>query len=255
MKIKKNLNFKTESTLIEQKNSLNINGGIAKCIKYESKFFFRLLNLKNKNLVEFGCGVFPSSIGLNKDKFPKKYLATDVSRKLIKIAKKNDNRPIYKIFDLEKNVIKNQFDVIVLKGVLHHTKKPENVLIKLKKNLKPNGFLIISEPNLSSLLANFLKWFLEFFFNKSMEDSPYGQYDYKKISFSIKKAKLKIHAKWYSSLILLIFSGDYGRIKIFPDNKFLYSFFIMLERFFYSIFSFLRITKYLYFKVNLIVKK
>ena len=138
---------------------------------------------------------------------------------------------------------------------MHHTEKPENVLIKLKKNLKPNGFLIISEPNLSSILANYLKWFLGFFFNKSMEDSPYGQYSYKKISYSIKKTKLKVYNKWYSSLFLLIFSGDFGRIKIFPDNNFLFSFFIALESFFYNIFNFLRVTKYLYFKVNLIIKK
>lgn len=255
MKTKKNFNSKTESSLIYQKKNFNINGGIAKCIKYENQFFFRLLNLRNKDLIEFGCGIFPSSIGLDNNKFPKKYLATDTSEKLIKVANKNDSRPIYKIFDLEKNIIKKKFDIIVLKGVLHHTEKPENVLIKLKKNLKPNGFLIISEPNLSSILANFLKWFLGFFFNKSMEDSPYGQYNYKKISYSIKKAKLKVYNRWYSSLFLLIFSGDFGRIKIFPDNNFLFSFFIALESFFYNIFNFLRVTKYLYFKVNLIIKK
>jgi 2-polyprenyl-3-methyl-5-hydroxy-6-metoxy-1,4-benzoquinol methylase len=255
MKTNKNLNSKTVNTLIYQKKRLRLDGGIAKCIEYENKFFFKSLNLKNKNLIEFGCGIFPSSIGLNKNEFPKKYVATDTSKKLIKIAKQNDNRPIYKTFNLEKNSLKEKFDVIVLKGVLHHTKKPENVLIKLKKNLKPNGFLIINEPNLSSLLGNFLKWFLEFFFKKSMEDSPYGQYDFKKISHSVKKAKLKINKKWYSTLLLLILSGDYGRFKIFPDNKFLYSFIILLEKIFYYFFNFFKITKYLYFKVNLIIKK
>ena len=88
-----------------------------------------------------------------------------------------------------------------------------------------------------------------------MEDSPYGQYDFKKISHSVKKAKLKINKKWYSTLLLLILSGDYGRFKIFPDNKFLYSFIILLEKIFYYFFNFFKITKYLYFKVNLIIKK
>ena len=50
-------------------------------------------------------------------------------------------------------------------------------------------------------------------------------------------------------------NGDYGRIKIFPDNKFLYSLIILLEKFFYYFFNFFKITKYLYFKINLIVKK
>jgi len=117
MKTNKNLNSKTVDTLIFQKKRLSLAGGIAKCIQYENKFFFKSLNLKNKNLIEFGCGIFPSSIGLNMNEFPKKYVATDTSKKLIKIAKQNDSRPIYKIFDLEKNFLKEKFDVIVLKGV------------------------------------------------------------------------------------------------------------------------------------------
>ena len=74
---------------------------------------------------------------------------------------------------------------------------------------------MISEPNLSSFIGNFLKKFLKFFFNISMEDSPYGQYDYKKISKSIKNAKFSIEKRWYSVLVLLIFSGDYGGSKFF----------------------------------------
>ena len=87
-----------------------------------------------------------------------------------------------------------------------------------------------------------------------MEDSPYGQYNFKKISQSIKKANLKIHQKWYTSLILMIFTGDYGRIKLLPDNRLLFSILIFLENFFYLIFKFLKIDKFLYFKLNLIIK-
>ena len=56
---------------------------------------------------------------------PKTYIATDTSKKIINNAKINDDRPIYKTYDLEKNFnIKKKFDFIVLKGVLHH-KNPE----------------------------------------------------------------------------------------------------------------------------------
>ena len=161
----KNLNFKTEQTLINQRKNFLVKGGIAKCIEYENKNFFKLVDLKGKDLIEFGCGIFPSSFGLKKKCMPREYVASDTSNKILKVAKMNDNRPIYKVIDLEKNItISKKYDLIILKGVLHHLKKPEKVLAKLKNILKPNGMIIISEPNLSSVIGNFLKWFLEFFF-------------------------------------------------------------------------------------------
>ena len=255
MKKNKNINIKTENTLMFQKKIFSNNGGIAKCIEYENRLFFGSVNLNGKDLIEFGCGVFPSCIGLNNELMPKSYIATDTSKKIINAAKTNDNRPIYKIIDLEKKIIdKKKYDIIVLKGVLHHTKKPEIILHKLKNILRPKGIIIISEPNLSSLIGNFLKWFLEFFFKKNLEDSPYGQYNFSKISKSIKKANLKIHRKWYTSLILLIFTGDYGRIKFLPDNRLLFSVLIIFESIFYKLFAFLKIDKFLNFKLNLIIK-
>ena len=251
----KNLNLRTEQTLINQRRNFSIKGGIAKCIEYENRNFFKFIDLKGKDLIEFGCGIFPSSFGLRNNSMPKKYVASDTSKKILKVAKLNDNRPTYKVIDLEKKIILNKkYDLIVLKGVLHHTKNPEKILIKLKDILKRNGLIIISEPNLSSIIGNFLKWFLEFFLKKNMEDSPYGQYDYLKISQSIEKANLKIYRRWYSSLFLLILSGDYGRIKIFPDNRYLFSILIFFEEVIYNILRFLKISKFINFKINLIIK-
>ena len=255
MKKNYNLNIKTKNILIFQKKIFLKNGGIAKCIEYENRLFFNSVNLNGKDLIEFGCGVFPSCIGLNNELMPKSYIATDTSKKILNAAKKNDNRPIYKIIDLEKKIVgKKKYDIIVLKGVLHHTKNPEKILLKLKDILRPNGIIIISEPNLSSLIGNFLKWFLEFFFKKNLEDSPYGQYNFSKISKSVKKANLKIHRKWYTSLILIIFTGDYGRVKFLPDSRLLFGILILFENIFYKIFSFLKIDKFLNFKLNLIIK-
>jgi 2-polyprenyl-3-methyl-5-hydroxy-6-metoxy-1,4-benzoquinol methylase len=254
--MKNNLNTSTEKTLLYQKKNFNAKSGIANCIKYENQFFFRSVNLKNKDLIEFGCGVFPSCIGIEKKMMPKQYIATDTSKKIINNAKLNDKRPIYKVCNLEKKIsINKKFDIIVLKGVLHHVKYPELVLSRLKKILKPNGLIMISEPNLSSWIGNFLKWFLAFFFRISMEDSPYGQYDYKRLHKSIKISKFNIHRKWYSVFFLLILSGDYGRIKIFPDYKIIFNFFIVVENFFFYFFDILGLSKYINFKINLIIKK
>ncbi len=201
----KDINLKTEISLLNQKDSFERNGGIAACIKYENNFFFKDINLKGKNLIEFGCGIFPSSFGIEKNKMPKKYIASDTSKKILKIAKINDDRLVYKLIDLEKKIKQPiKYDVIVLKGVLHHTKNPEDILIKLKRILKPNGIILISEPNLSSFVGNFLKWLLSLLFNKNMEDSPYGQYNFKKISNSIKDANLKIYKKFIKKKIFHI---------------------------------------------------
>ena len=41
----KNLNLKTEQSLINQKNNFFIKGGIAKCIEYENRTFFKFFVL------------------------------------------------------------------------------------------------------------------------------------------------------------------------------------------------------------------
>jgi 2-polyprenyl-3-methyl-5-hydroxy-6-metoxy-1,4-benzoquinol methylase len=252
----KDPNLKTEKSLINQINKMKIDGGISNCIRYENNFFFNFVNLKNKDLIEFGCGIYPSSFGIAKNKMPKNYFATDVSKRIIEIAKKNDDKPIYKVINLEKKInLNKKFDIIILKGVLHHTKNPEKILIKLKKILKKKGLIIISEPNLSSIVGNFLKFILKLLFNKDMEDSPYGQYNYKKISKSINNANLLISKKWYTQFVLIIASGDYGRIKIFPDSVYLFKFFILMENICFYILSFFQISKFVNFKINLIVKK
>lgn len=43
------------------------------------------------------------------------------------------------------------FDVIILSDVLEHLKRPDVVLLKLKRYLKPGGFVIASIPNIARL--------------------------------------------------------------------------------------------------------
>ena len=74
--------------------------------------------------------------------------------------------------------------IVILKHVLHHVQYPEIVLKKVNRILTKNGVVIISEPNLSSVIGNLLKWFLDYFFKISMEASPYGQYSQTKINNS-----------------------------------------------------------------------
>jgi len=52
------------------------------------------------------------------------------------------------VIELNKFIENSSIDVIILGDVLEHLKSPENVLEKIKKYLKPNGYLVVSLPNI-----------------------------------------------------------------------------------------------------------
>lgn len=87
----------------------------------------------------------------------------DINLQALKIAKPY-YRHLYKI-DLSSanNLnIKTKYDYIVFSDILEHLPRPDLSLLKAKKNLKPNGIIICSLPNigrfevrLKLLLGNF----------------------------------------------------------------------------------------------------
>ena len=111
MKKSKNKNLKTLKILLDQAKKINLHGGIAECIKFENKNLLSKISLNNKNLIEFGCGAFPTSFGIEDFNMPKHYVATDTSKELILTAKKVDPRPIYKIINLIINTLSNRLDI------------------------------------------------------------------------------------------------------------------------------------------------
>ena len=64
-----------------------------------------------------------------------------------------DNFIFGDIEELSLDEYSNYFDVIILADVLEHLKEPEKVLKKLKKNLKKDGEIISSIPNIRTLHA------------------------------------------------------------------------------------------------------
>lgn len=51
------------------------------------------------------------------------------------------------ILDLDEHIATESFDVIICGDVLEHLKKPATTLKKLRKFLKPEGYLVVSLPN------------------------------------------------------------------------------------------------------------
>lgn len=55
------------------------------------------------------------------------------------------------IEDTQLDLREKFFDVIVFADVLEHLKKPEEVLMKMKRFLKDDGFMVISLPNIAHI--------------------------------------------------------------------------------------------------------
>tara|TARA_Y100001970_G_scaffold293652_1_gene441969 strand:+ start:2507 stop:3208 length:702 start_codon:yes stop_codon:yes gene_type:complete len=135
------------------------------------KYIKEVVNKKQFNklkILDLGCGGGLISEGMTK-------LGADVTgidfiKENIDVAKKharkNKLKINYKILDFENEKIRSKYDIIIIFEVLEHLADWQSFIKKIKKNLKPNGFLIISTINKNlfskfitiDLAENFLKW-------------------------------------------------------------------------------------------------
>ena len=111
---------------------------------------------KHHKILEVGCGGGFSASYLkgNYDQ----YLGIDYSKKLIEYANRyfNLSNTFFRtlnIKDLESDY--NDFDMVLMIGVLHHMDDIEEVLLKIKTHLKPGGILAVNEPQPSNPLITF----------------------------------------------------------------------------------------------------
>ncbi len=242
------------SELESQYEQINSNLGLQIVAEEENLLFHCKTTMVNKKVLELGCGIYPASCGIKDENMPAEedYHATDFNENLIKIAKKQDKRIKTSIIDLHKLNeidIQNKYDLILLKGVLHHIKDFENVLHFCKKILNKDGYIIIAEPNLKSIPGNIMKYILKKIFNINFESSPYGQIPYNKLVNSIEDNNFKIVDEWYSRLIAFLLSGSLGRVKII-NNKSIFKGAIKLDRFLNYLFGKINLNKYIFFIVH-----
>ncbi|MFA6296280.1 MAG: methyltransferase domain-containing protein [Patescibacteria group bacterium] len=59
------------------------------------------------------------------------------------------------IFEIEKHFPHNYFDFVVCSEVIEHVVETDKLIKKIKKILKPNGFLFLTTPNLASYHGRF----------------------------------------------------------------------------------------------------
>ena len=158
---------------------------IAKLRQREMK---KNISLKNKNILDFGCGSnFKKLISVYKD--CQSITAIDRTGSDFKIK----DFYFYNYQDdlniLEKKIMLQKFDVVILGAVIEHLDKPELVLNVLKKRLSDDGIIFLTAPSWASKpILEFLGYKLNII-NADLVREHKRYYDldeYKKLSKLIK---------------------------------------------------------------------
>ncbi|MEA2056884.1 MAG: class I SAM-dependent methyltransferase [Patescibacteria group bacterium] len=112
--------------------------------------FIETENSQPQSVLDLGCGrgFYLKALTF----FPKikEIVGVDVNQSYLDVAKTNinDKRVSLKKMDINQlTKLKKKFDLIILTEVLEHIPDDQELLLKIKKILKPKGRLIITVPN------------------------------------------------------------------------------------------------------------
>ena len=117
---------------------------------------FALKYVKNKRVLDFGCGAGYGSQVLARE--AASVVAVDISPEAIEYAIKtypNNNLEFKELTEFIS--MDEKFDVITSFQVIEHVTKVNDYITKLKNKLKPGGLLIISTPDRSDRLFNIIQ--------------------------------------------------------------------------------------------------
>lgn len=223
-------NADTQSIVIDMAHGLNPEGGYMLVNELETRSLFSRVDVKGKKLLEVGCGTLPVTMAIPLRRIPRLFVASDVNWKIVTEARLQDGYPQYTVFSaLEPAIKPGSLDFVVLNGVLHHLPPDCDLLGGLRRLLKPDGRILMLEPNVSCGPAEAIKWVLRRFFKMSMEASPYGQFNRKTILGLVEKARLTVEEEWFASLLAFPLTGGQGRLKVVPDSRFLFQILVAVD--------------------------
>jgi O-antigen biosynthesis protein len=103
-------------------------------------------------ILDVGCNF--GFLGRNLNFQPKNLSGIDI----LELPKVTNYKKIYQkdLNDLTFNYLKEKFDVVVFADVLEHLKSPQKTLGGLLKNLKTDGHIILSVPNMDQFVVRVL---------------------------------------------------------------------------------------------------
>jgi len=134
----------------------------------------------------------------------------DINPQALKLAK-----PYYRhLFNIDLTTSKlssltKRYDYIILSDVLEHLPRPDQLLIKIKRFLKPNGFIICSLPNIARFEIRFQLLFGHFNYTES------GIINQDHLRFFNKKSGQKLFEQTGYRVVRIIPTGLGHMLKIF----------------------------------------
>ncbi|MFH1544807.1 MAG: class I SAM-dependent methyltransferase [archaeon] len=136
---------------------------------YSGRKEFELIKFisPGQKVLDVGCadGTLGQKI---KSEFGNVIVGIEVSKKMGKEARKKlDAVVIGDVEEINLNLKKNYFDVVVLADILEHLKQPEGVIKKLNPFLKSDGTIIVSVPNVANIFVRLKLLFGKFDYEKS----------------------------------------------------------------------------------------
>lgn len=171
----------------------------------------------NKTILDVGCASGELGSYLKKHLNSKVY-GIDVSNKAIKNAKSKLDKALVCNIETDKLPFKNKFfDIIICGDVLEHLFDPELSLIKLKRYLKDDGYIILSVPNVANIE---IRWNLlrgKFDYQKSgiLDNSHLRFFTKNTLLKMIDNCKFKVERMSYTSGFSFYFLKD-KTIQKFP---------------------------------------
>ena len=149
----------------------------------------------NASVLEIGCG--PGYVSLETARAGYHVTGIDVSQKAIDVARKTlASNPFKEGFGSLRFEVSSFedfegiFDVVLIRGAIHHMSEPEIVIKKIVSHLKPSGILVCTEPSrerwrkqdaaqvalIRGLLSLTGNWYEESLGDKLLEPNKFEEY-------------------------------------------------------------------------------
>lgn len=173
---------------------------------FELPSFVRLgLQLKNKDVLEIGCGNGYGASLLHRQS-PRSYVGLDVMEEQIEKARRR--YPQFK-FLVQDATDLSQFgdaskDVVIIFGVLHHIPEWRKVIDEIRRVLKPSGSLFVEEPR-----GMDIKLF-DFFFRWGHPDSDFG---IQRMEEYLSSHGFALHRKQWTPLMTMVHAQPIPRVQ------------------------------------------
>tara|TARA_B100001063_G_C16719334_1_gene532625 strand:- start:423 stop:1166 length:744 start_codon:yes stop_codon:yes gene_type:complete len=194
---------------------------------WDDFFNYLSLNVKNSEVLDYGCGIGPVIEKVIKFN-PKKITGIDISDVSISKAKEKFQNLNSKVELLVDNCEKtkfddNKFDLVYGLGILHHL-QTSKCITEISRILKPKGALLFIEPLGTNPLINFYRALTPG--SRSKDEHPLISKDFDIIKENFNSVNLK-----YYGFLTLVFFPFYKS----PNRSIIFKSLVKLDQFLFKV--------------------